>query len=293
MQKIIPHLWFDKQAKEAAKFYTSSIPDSKITRISTLQATPSGDTDIVSFELSKQKFMAISAGPLFKFNPSVSFHIKCKTTAEVDQIWEKFSKGANILMELGEYPFSQRYGWLADKYGLSWQIIHTDIPFTQKIVPVMMFVGKMAGRAEEAINFYTSVFKQAKTNFITRRGKGEAPDKEGSVKYAQFSLFGQEFGIMDSAHDHKFAFNEAISFIVNCENQQEIDYYWEKISFVPESEQCGWIKDKFGVSWQIVPTAMEEMLNDPDQQKLARVTQAFLQMKKFDLAALQKAYHGK
>jgi predicted 3-demethylubiquinone-9 3-methyltransferase (glyoxalase superfamily) len=151
--KIVPHLWYDKEAREAAEFYCSVFPDSKVTSVTTLQGTPSGDAVSVSFVLSGQPFMAISAGPLFRFN-------------------------------------------------------------------------------------------------------------------------------------------ESVSFIVYCENQQEIDHYWEKLSAVPEAEQCGWLKDKFGLSWQIVPRAMETMMLDTDPVRLARVTQAFLQMKKFDLAALQKAYDG-
>lgn len=153
MQKIIPHLWFAKEAKEAAKFYVSIFPNSKITNVTTLHDTPSGDCDVVSFKLLGQPFMAISAGPLFKFN-------------------------------------------------------------------------------------------------------------------------------------------ESISFIVPCKTQKEIDYYWEKLSAVPESEQCGWLKDKYGLSWQIVPAEMDKMMATKDKGKLARVTEAFLKMKKFDLAELKKAAEG-
>jgi predicted 3-demethylubiquinone-9 3-methyltransferase (glyoxalase superfamily) len=153
-QKITPHLWFDKEAKEAAEFYTSIFPNSKITNVTTLRNTPSGDCDVVSFELSGQPFMAISAGPLFKFN-------------------------------------------------------------------------------------------------------------------------------------------ESISFMVYCDTQEEIDYYWKKLSAVPEAEQCGWLKDKYGLSWQIVPTTMDEMMQNGTEEQIARVTQAFLKMKKFDLAELQKAYEGR
>ncbi len=111
MQEIIPHLWYDKDAREAAELYTSAFPDSKINSISTIHNTPSGDADIVSFTLSGQPFMAISAGPLFKFNPSVSFHVKCKTIDEVESLWKKLSKGGTVLMDLGKYPFSDKYGW--------------------------------------------------------------------------------------------------------------------------------------------------------------------------------------
>ena len=123
MQKITPHLWFDKEAKEAAEFYASSFTNSKVTNVRTLHNTPSGDCDIVSFELSGRQFRAISAGPLFKFNPSISFHVKCKTKDEVEALWNKLSESGTALMELGAYPWSERYGWLQDKYGLSWQIV--------------------------------------------------------------------------------------------------------------------------------------------------------------------------
>lgn len=293
MQTITPHLWFDKEAREAAELYTSAFPDSRVTNVTTLHNTPSGDSDIVSFVLAGQAFMGISAGPLFKFNPSISFNVNCKTTNEVDAIWKKLSVGGTVLMELGTYPFSERYGWLQDKYGLSWQIRYAGgTNITQKITPVMMFVGGVCGKAEEAVNFWTSVFHPAKVGVIMRYGKGEEPDKEGSVRYAAFSLLGYELGAMDSAREHPFGFNEAISFIVRCDTQAEIDYYWGKLSAVPEAEQCGWLKDKFGLSWQITPSAMDEMMQNGTPEQIARVTQAFLPMKKFDIAKLRAAYEG-
>ncbi len=164
-----------------------------------------------------------------------------------------------------------------------------DLAIKQKITPFLLFVGTVAGKTEEAIHFYASVFKNAKIGDIMRYGEGEKPDKEGTIKYATFTLEGQEFGAMDSAHEHTFHFNEAISFMVYCTTQEEIDYYWEKLSAVPEAEQCGWLKDKYGLSWQIVPTVMDAMMADKDKKKLARVTEAFLKMKKFDLATLEKA----
>ena len=293
MQKITPHLWFDKEAKEAAKFYTSVFEDSKINNTTTLHNTPSGTVDVVTMELLGQEFTLIGAGPLFKFNPSVSFLVACKTKNEVDALWEKLSEGGMALMELGEYPFSERYGWVQDKYGLSWQIDYSgEVGAKQKIVPAIMFVGSVYGKVEEAIKFWMSVFQDGKVDSIMRFGKGEEPDQEGKVKYAAFSLFGQEFGAMESAYEHAFAFNEAISFIVHCSTQEEIDYYWEKLSAVPEAEQCGWLKDKFGFSWQIVPTAMDEMMREGSREQIERVTEAFLQMKKFDIASLEQSYQG-
>jgi len=301
MRKITPHLWFDKEAKEAAELYTSLIPDSEITNMRTLHDTPSGDCDIVSFELSRQSFMAVSAGPLFKFNPSVSFHMKCKTRDEVDTIFEKLSEGGQILMPLGSYPFSDRYGWLEDKYGLSWQVILAgEREMKQRITPVLMFVGRVRGKTEEAVNFYAEVFKNSpagaergtNANILARYGRGEEPDREGTVRYASLTLLGQELGATDSAREHRFAFNEAISFIVPCDTQGEIDYFWERLSADPKAEQCGWLKDRYGLSWQITPTIMNEMLGNTDKNRTARVTKAFLKMKKFDIDALKRAYEG-
>jgi predicted 3-demethylubiquinone-9 3-methyltransferase (glyoxalase superfamily) len=199
-----------------------------------------------------------------------------------------------VLMELGEYPFSERYGWVQDRYSLSWQVIYVgESEIQQRIIPVLMFVGRVCGKAEEAASFYASVFRNAKVDILARYGKGEEPDREGTVKYAAYRLLGQEFGAMDSAREHPFTFNEAISFMVYCDTQEEIDYYWDKLSAVPEAEQCGWLKDKYGLSWQIVPTSMDEMMQDKDEKRVARVTEAFLKMKKFDLAKLEEAYQGR
>jgi predicted 3-demethylubiquinone-9 3-methyltransferase (glyoxalase superfamily) len=298
-EKITPHLWFDNNAEEAARFYTSTFKNSKINNVTTLHNTPSGTVEIFTVKLLGQEFTFISAGPLFKFNPSVSFLVACTTKEEVDALWKELSKGGGTaLMELAEYPFSEKYGWVQDKYGLSWQVMFMgggrgDQKIKQRIIPTLMFVGKQCGKAEEAINFYASVFGNARVGDILRYSKGEEPDKEGTIKHAAFMLDGQEFAAMDSARGHNFfAFNEAISFIVHCETQKEIDYYWEKLSADPKAEQCGWLKDKYGLSWQIVPNLMDEMLKDNDKNKIARVTEAFLQMKKFDIAKLKMAYES-
>jgi predicted 3-demethylubiquinone-9 3-methyltransferase (glyoxalase superfamily) len=292
MQKITPHLWFDKEAEEAAELYTSIFKDSRITNTATLHNTPSGTVDLVSIQLLGQEFRLISAGPFFKFTPAVSFLVACDSKDEVDALWRELSKGGSALMEVGAYPFSERYGWTQDRYGLSWQLMFTgEREAEQKIIPTLMFVGEQCGRAEEAINFYTSVFHDAKVGHIFRYGKNEEPEKEGTIKHAGVAFEGESFAVMDSARAHNFSFNEAISFIVHCDTQEEIDFFWSKLSADQKAEQCGWLKDKFGLSWQIVPTIMDEMLTDKDQTRLARVTEAFLKMKKFDIAKLKEA-HG-
>jgi predicted 3-demethylubiquinone-9 3-methyltransferase (glyoxalase superfamily) len=298
--KITSHLWFDKEAREAAEFYCSLFPDSKITNITTLHDTPTGDCDVVSFRLSNQPFMAISAGPLFKFNPSVSFMVNFDPSKDgnarenLDATWEKLSKGGVALMPIGEYPFSKRYGWIQDKYGLSWQLILSQAEGEERpfIVPSMMFVGDVYGKAEEASDFYISVFKNSKRGNIIRYPKGMEPDKEGTVMFTDFMLGSQWFAAMDSAHKHNFAFNEAISFLIDCDTQDEIDYYWKKLSSVREAEQCGWCKDKYGLSWQVSAAALDEMLSRGTREQVDRVTQTFLKMKKVDIQKLTQAYKG-
>ncbi len=301
MQKITPHLWFDKEAKEATEFYTSLLPDSEITTVSEIRNTPSGDSDIVSFILAGQSFMAISAGPLFQFNPSVSFMVNFDPSRDtnarenLDGVWEKLSEGGTVLMPLDTYPFSQHYGWIQDKYGLSWQLILTNPSGEERppIIPSLMFTGKNAGRAEEAIDFYCSVFKDAKRGTTARYPQGMEPDKAGTLMFADFSMLNTWFTSMDSAREHNFTFNEALSLLIPCDTQEEIDYYWERLSADPQAEQCGWLKDQFGLSWQVWPKAMSEMMANGTPEQIDRVTQAFLTMKKFDLAILQKAYEGK
>ena len=236
--KIAPHLWFDKEAKEATELYCSLFPDSKIKNITTITDTPSGDCDIVSFDLAGQPFMAISAGPLFRFNPSVSFMVNFDPSKDpeaekhLNAVWEKLSEGGTSLMPLGEYSFSKRYGWLKDKYGLSWQLILSDPGGEERpfIVPSLLFTEKVWGKAEEAVEFYTSVFKNAKQGGIYRYPAGTEPDKEGTVMFSDFMIENQWFAAMDSAREHGYTFNEAVSFMIYCDTQDEIDYYWESFS---------------------------------------------------------------
>jgi len=300
MLPITPHLWFDKEAKEAAEFYCSIFPDSKVTNTTTLHDTPSGDCDLVSFLVCGHPFMAISAGPFFTLNPSISFMVNFDPSREMnareklDEVWNKLAEGGTPLMAIGKYPFSERYGWIQDKYGVSWQLILTNPDGEPRptIIPSLLFVGDNCGKAEEAREFYLSIFRNAKPGSLFRYGPGMEPDKEGSVMFSDFMLENTWFTAMDSAHEHKFQFNEAISLLVNCQTQEEIDYYWKHLSASPEAEQCGWLKDKFGVSWQIYPAALNEMMTKGTPEQRDRLTQAFLKMKKFNIAELEKAFLG-
>lgn len=299
-QKIIPHLWFDNQAEEAGKFYTSLFEDSKIGNITRyseegqeVHGQEAGTVMTMDFELAGQKFIALNGGPHFKFTPAISFYVTCETEDEVDDLWQKLSQGGTPLMPLDQYDWSEKYGWLQDKYGLTWQISLGKLENVhgQKITPSLMFVSQ-EGQAEEALNLYTSLFDDSDITGIHRYGADE-DQPEGTVMHAQYRLNnGEVFMAMDSSPDNAdFTFNEAVSLMIQCKDQKEIDHFWS-LSAAPEAEQCGWLKDKFGVSWQVTPVQLPEMLNDPDSEKVKRVTKIFLQMKKFDLEKLQDAFEG-
>src|SRR5262245_57802871 len=169
MQKIKPFLWFDGKAEEAARFYISIFKRSKIRSTSQMSA---------SFALAGLEFIALNGGPQFKFTPAISFFVECKTRSEIDALWKKLSTGGMALMGLDKYPFSERFGWVQDKFGVSWQV--TLVGRNQKITPFLMFVGKQHGRAGEAIRFYVSLFKNSKIGKIERFGAGES-ELEGTV----------------------------------------------------------------------------------------------------------------
>ena len=187
MQKIIPHLWFDKEAKEAAEFYTATFPDSKLTNITTIHDTPSGDCDVVSFELWGYSFMAISAGPLFTFNPSVSFMVNFDpaqgkdATARIDKVWGNLSAGGNILMPLDKYPFSERYGWVQDKYGLSWQLILTNPEGEERpiIIPFLLFVGDFTPKQKKLLTSISRYSRTPNAALLSAMALDRRPTKKG------------------------------------------------------------------------------------------------------------------
>ena len=285
-QKITPFLWFDTQAEEAVNLYASVFENSKIGKT----VRVGGSVLTANFTLDGQQFVALNGGPMFKINPSISFYTVFETVGELDNAWEKLVDGGQVLMPLQKYPWSEKYGWLQDRFGVNWQLTLGNIAeIGQKFTPAMMFVGENLGKAEPAIGFYTSVFENSGVKFIARYGAG-GMDAEGTVSHAQFWLEGQKFIAMDSAAMHKFQFNEAVSFVIHVETQAEIDYFWEKLTSDGGAEsQCGWLKDKFGVSWQVVPPVLIQLLSDPDPARSQRVMQAMMQMKKLDIATLQNA----
>lgn len=291
--KITYCLWFDQGVEEAVKFYTGVFRTADQPRLFDNPVdTPSGKEGTLltaSFDLHGQEFLLLNGGSAFKLNPAVSFLIHCDTAEEVESLWNRLSDGGKALMPLDEYPFSDKYGWIEDKYGVSWQLILPKQEAPQKVMPSLLFVQDVCGKAEEAIGYYTAVFHTAKTGTVARYPSGMAPDREGTIMYADFLLEGQWFAAMDSAREHQFHFNEAVSFMVHCDTQEEVDYYWDRLGAGGKELQCGWLRDKYGVTWQVVPGVLLELTQGKDKERARRVMLAMMKMVKLDIAALENA----
>ena len=281
-QKIIPSLWFNGNAKEAVDFYVAAFPDSKIISTSYYPKTTeegladfqqdlAGDVLTIEFSLDNYRFTAINAGSEFEPNPSISFMLNFDPSRDdqarehLDMLWNTLIDDGEVLMPLDLYPHSDHYGWVKDKYGNTWQLMLTNPdgeprPF---IIPSLMFTNQNNGRAEEAIEYYTSVFKNSKIGTLVHYPENSEINSAGSVVFADFQIAGQWFAAMDSGMAHDFTFNEAISLQIFCKDQAEIDRYYDELSTVPEAEVCGWCKDKYGVSWQVTPENTDELLRKP------------------------------
>lgn len=294
MQKITPCLWFDAEAEEAARYYVDTFDDAGLGRVTRYDAAsaeasgqPEGSTMTVEFELEGYGFVGLNGGPHFSFTPAISFFVSCETTDEIDRLHGRLSDGGSVLMPLQEYPFSQRFGWVDDRYGVSWQL--NLAPAEQKITPALMFVGEQHGKAEEALRLYASLFEDSSVERIERHGPDDGDPRVGTVKYAELRLAGQWLRATDGGPDHDFTFTEAVSLQVACRNQHEVDHFWNGFTENGEESQCGWLKDGYGVSWQIVPTVLTDLLRDEKAERSRRVTRALLEMRKIDIGRLEAA----
>ncbi|NNV56057.1 VOC family protein [Limnovirga soli] len=272
---MYPCLWFNGNAKEAATFYCSVFNNSKI-----ISDTPL----VVQFAIEGKKIMGLNGGPMFTINPSISFFVTLPTVEEIETAWNKLADGGNIMMALDTYPWAQKYGWVVDKFGMTWQLMLGSLPEgAPKIIMSFLFAGQQYGKAQEAINFYTTTFPHSHIHHIEFYQENE-PQPAGNLKFGHFTMLQEMFAAMDGIGDHQFQFNEAVSLVVECETQAEIDNYWDILSRDGKESQCGWLTDKFGVSWQIVPSILARLMTTPG--KAGSVTQAFMKMKKMDIATL-------
>ena len=297
MDAIIPCIWFDDQAEPAAAFYTRIFPRGRITAVSHYPASsdnpsgkPRGSVLTVEFEIAGQRFTALNGGALFVLNPSISFFVNVETAEEAEAIFGALSEGGTALMPIGTYPWSERYGWVKDRFGVTWQVMATPAPIAATIVPCLMFSDARHGQAEAAMRAYVEVFPGSRMERVERYAAGEGP--EGTVKHGRFVVNGQQMVAMDSHVSHGFGFNEALSLQVMCRDQAEVDRMWKALGEGGEHSVCGWLKDRFGVSWQVVPANVSKWFASDDVAARDRAFAAMMKMKKPDIAALDRAFAG-
>lgn len=299
MQKIVPNLWFAGDAAEAGEFYAAALPDTT-SRVAArypddglpdFQRQMAGRPLVVEVEVDGYTLALINAGPQFRPNPAMSFMLHfdpsrdADARAHLDATWDRLIEGGTIRMPLGEYPFSAHYGWLEDRFGVNWQLFLTgpDGDPQPLLMPSLLFCGAAQNRAGEAIAHYTSLLPDSRVGMQAPYGTPTGPATPDALMFADFTLAGQMFAAMDSGADQEFTFTPGTSLQVNCADQDELDRLWEGLSTVPEAEQCGWCVDKFGLSWQVVPEAMDELLITP------AAYQAMLGMKKIVITELRAA----
>lgn len=274
MQKLTVNLWMQGTAEEAGEFYASALPEAKSeieSRYPTeglldFQQPFAGKALTVSVWVRGTKITLINAGGEFSPNASISMILSFNSDERdaLDATWAALSEGGNVLMPLDAYPFSTRYGWVSDKYGVSWQLMESTEPVQDaaRVMPSLMFGGAAQNRAAEAIAYY-SVVLGAKLDSAFPYGQATEVATAESLMFAQFSLGDDLVAAMDSGVAQDFSFTPGVSLEWPCEGQEEIDRVWDALSAVPEAEACGWLTDKFGVSWQIVPSNMGELLERP------------------------------
>ncbi|WP_300669494.1 VOC family protein [Soonwooa sp.] len=279
---IFPCFWFDGKANEAAQLYTDVFPNAVVTVNSPV---------VVNLEINGQKLMLLNGGPMFQPNPSVSIMVMCETDEEVENYYNKLSPDGKVLMELNSYPWSDKFAWINDKFGVSWQFYKGD-KMEQKYVPTLMFVQENNGKCREAMNFYTSIFPNSKIDGILEHTEASG-DLAGMVAHAWFVIDNYSLYAMDCGTTHDFSFTEGASIVVMTADQEETDKYWNALtSDGGQESQCGWLKDKYNLSWQIVPHRLIHLMNDPNREKSQKVVEAMLKMKKIIIADLEAAYNS-
>ncbi|HEX2675384.1 MAG TPA: VOC family protein [Polyangiales bacterium] len=299
-QSIVPCLWLDDQAEKAAAFYIEAFGAGRVRAVSHYPAAgdnpsgkPPGSVLTVDFEVAGLRFTALNAGPVFRINPSISFMVHTESAKETDALFAALSAGGDALMPLDKYPWSERYGWAKDRFGATWQVFTGKRgPSEAMIVPSLMFANEVRGRAEEALRFYASVFPNGRVASIQHYDGKNGP--ANMVVHGRCELSGQELIAFDSHIEHGFGFDEGLSLQVMCKDQRAIDHFWNGlVADGGEHGVCGWLKDRFGVSWQVVPANIAEWLTSQDTAARDRAFHAMMKMKKPVIAELEAAFAGK
>ncbi|MBK9034873.1 MAG: VOC family protein [Myxococcales bacterium] len=295
---LVPCVWLDDQAEAAAALYTELFPGGRTTAVARYpEATdnpsgrPRGSVLTIEVELAGQRCTLLNGGPMFTLNPSLSLFVQLDDSTAARRLFGRLAEGGEVRMPLDQYPWSPCYGWVQDRFGVSWQVITgRRAPAGDTIVPCLMFAGAQHGRAEEALRRYAAIFPDGRVDSLEPYGPDEGP--AGTLKHGRCTLAGHELVAMDSHLAHDVAFNEALSLQVMCADQAEVDRCWDALVDGGTPGPCGWLKDRFGVSWQVVPSAIAAWMAGPDTAARDRAFAAMLTMGKLDVAALERAFTG-
>lgn len=299
MQKIVPNLWFAGDAEEGGEFYARAFEDARsevISRYPTeglvdFQREMAGAALTVDVVIAGFRLTLINAGPEFRPDSGVSFMVTFDPSTDADarahlgETWARLADGGTVKLDLGEYPFSPYYGWIEDRFGVNWQLIlgDPDRPAGAAVMPALLFGGASQNQARAAVEQYTTLFADARVDMVSEYPSDTGPAPAGAVQFCSFTLEGQWFVAMDSGVEQRQSFTPGVSLAIACADQAEIDRLWAALSRVPDAEQCGWCVDEFGLSWQIVPAAMGELITSPGAYR------ALMDMKKISIADLQAA----
>lgn len=290
---ITAFLWFASEGPQAAERYISIMPRARLTRSQLHDETTAkasgvavGTPPTLALEIAGRPIVLLNGGPEIEHTPATSLFVTFSSRDSLKRAWDALIDDGAALMQLDVYPFSELYGWLSDRWGVSWQLMLGD---DDSIAPALMFTGENAGKAEQAIGFYGTLFDE-RTEILARYEADEA-DTTGWIKHARFTLDGNPFVAMDSGHEHGFTFTQAMSFAVSCADQAEIDRFWDGLSKGGEPGQCGWLEDRYGVSWQIVPDRFTQLMAQGPAENVERMMRAMMPMRKLIIADLERAYH--
>lgn len=290
MPQLQYSLWYDKEAVQAVETYTNLFPASEILARTVLPDTPSGDVDYLIFNLGNLQFSAMSAGDYFKLNESISIMVTLSSKEELDRIYATLSQDGKILMPLQAYDFNPYFVWLQDAYGLNWQLFLDEKQSQDHTFKLCFLFGmEQNGLAEPAMDFF---IEKLGAKEVLRQPYPEFPGKPESAKlvYGQVNYLNQDFVFMDHGAGGDSLFSPAFSLSLLCQDQAEIDHYWDLLSKVAEAEACGWCQDDFGLSWQVVPAALERATLRASREDLKAMQAIYYPMKKFEIAPLSEFF---
>ncbi|SFT73240.1 Glyoxalase superfamily enzyme, possibly 3-demethylubiquinone-9 3-methyltransferase [Lishizhenia tianjinensis] len=272
-------IWLDNSASEAASFYAQVLHNVQI-----LSESPF----LTGIDIDGTRVTLMNGGPSYRPSPAVSFYYLIEEEKDFNQVYTALMQEGKVYLPLDQYPWAEKYAWVEDKFGVSWQLALGEISLVnQRVSPFLTFTGANFGRGEEALSLYAELFSDYQSGGVLKYPEAMGADYSGKIQHTQFSINGTVLMLSENPQQHTWQFTEGNSFMLLCDSQEEIDSFWSKLSEGGEEGRCGWLKDKFGISWQIIPSVLGSLMQD--QSRIEAVSKAFMAMKKIDIETLTLA----